>query len=103
MNQKAIFRDGEGYAAGAALASVLFERQRQDAKWGQQDHDPFTYLAILGEEYGELAQAALHLKFGGHAAGNLRIEAVHVAAVALAIVECIDRGIWQWPEEPTNV
>lgn len=80
-----------------ALDDILAERARQDAKWGEQNHDPFTYLAILTEEVGELAQAALHANFGGPAAYGLRTEAVHVAAVALAIVECLDRGLWTWP------
>ena len=82
-----------------ALESVLAERVRQDAKWGEQNHDPFAYLTILTEEVGEFAQAALHTRFGGPAAEGLREEAVHVAAVALAIVECIDRGTWRWPQE----
>lgn len=80
-----------------ALKSVIAERARQDKLWGEQNHDPFTYLAVLVEEVGELAQAALHTKFGGDAAAGLREEAVHVAAVALAIVECLDRGKWAWP------
>lgn len=80
-----------------AVADVLAERWRQDAKWGQQDHDPFTYLAVLTEEVGELAQAALHTKFGGRAAAGLRTEALHTAAVALALLECLDRGLWKWP------
>jgi len=79
-----------------ALQDILAERARQDAKWGEQNHDPFTYLAVLIEEVGELAQAALHRQFGGHAADGLRTEAVHTAAVALAIVECLDRDKWQW-------
>ena len=82
-----------------ALASVLAERERQDAKWGEQNNDPFVYLTVLMEEVGELAQAALHTRFGGHAAAGLREEAVHTAAVALAIVECLDRGKWRWPGE----
>lgn len=81
-----------------ALASVLAERCRQDAKWGEQNHDPFTYLAVLAEEVGELSQAALHARFGGPASAGLRAEAVQVAAVALAIVECLDRGKWRWPK-----
>ena len=80
------------------LRDVLAERGRQDAKWGEQDHDPFTYLTVLIEEVGEFAQAALHARFGGKAAEKLREEAVHSAAVALAIVECIDRGKWKWPD-----
>lgn len=79
-----------------ALEDVVAERARQDAKWGEQNHDPFTYLTVLTEEVGELSQAALHARFGGPAADGLRTEAVHVAAVALAIVECVDRGLWQW-------
>lgn len=79
-----------------ALYDVTVERQRQDAKWGEQNHDPFTYLSILMEEVGELAQAALHARFGGEAAKGMRTEAIHTAAVALAIVECLDRGKWEW-------
>jgi len=82
-----------------ALASILEERRRQDAKWGEQNHDPFCYLTVLGEEYGELCQCALHDRFGGPAAEHMREEAVQVAAVALAIVECLDRGKWRWPVE----
>lgn len=74
------------------LADVAAERARQDAKWGQQDHDAFTYLAILTEEVGEAAQAALHNQFGGKAAGTLEIELIHVAAVAVAAIECIRRN-----------
>jgi NTP pyrophosphatase (non-canonical NTP hydrolase) len=79
-----------------ALESVLHERSKQDDKWGQQDHDPFTYLTILSEEVGEFSQAALHLRFGGPASFKLREEAVQVAAVALALIECLDRNNWTW-------
>jgi NTP pyrophosphatase (non-canonical NTP hydrolase) len=79
-----------------AMESVIEERVRQEKKWGQQDNDPFVYLTVLGEEFGELCQAALHTRFGGKAADKLREEAVHTAAVALAIVECLDRGLWSW-------
>lgn len=86
-------------SVSSALADVLTERTRQDARWGEQNHDPFTYLAILIEEVGELAQAALHSRFGGSAATGLRAEAVQAAAVALAIVESLDRGLWTWPSD----
>jgi NTP pyrophosphatase (non-canonical NTP hydrolase) len=65
------------------------ERTRQFEKWGKQDHDMMTWLAILHEETGELAQACLHNKFGGPAEGNILEEAVQVAAVGLQIVEFI--------------
>ena len=74
-----------------AVADVLAERERQNKKWGEQNHDPITWSAILTEECGEFAQAALHDRFGGHAAAGLREEAIHCAAVAIQIIECIDR------------
>ena len=88
-------------AAAAAVSDIVAERRRQDAKWGEQNHDPFTYLAVLTEEVGELAQAALQCKFGGPHGnrGEMYKEAVQVAAVAMAIVECLIRDKWDWPEQ----
>ena len=85
----------------AALKSILLERTAQDAKWGEQNHNPFVYLAILMEEVGELSQAALQTRFGGEHGGlrHLREEAVQTAAVAMAIVECLDRRKWNWNRE----
>lgn len=87
-----------GFQISEAILSVLDERANQDNKWGEQNHDPFTYLTILVEEVGEFAQCALHTQFGGDKAEGLREEAVQVAAVALAIVECLDRGRWYFPD-----
>ena len=76
----------------AVFEAVALERLRQEMKWGQQNHDPYRWLAILSEEIGEAAQAALHDEFGGRAAGTLRDELVQVAAVAISWIECIDRN-----------
>lgn len=59
------------------------ERDRQNAKWGVQNHDDYRWLAILSEEVGELAEAMLHTEFGGPASGEEQTELVHVAAVAV--------------------
>ncbi len=75
----------------AAVSDVLAERGKQFQKWGEQSHDLPTWLAILSEEQGELAEAVLHEKFGGPEAANLFKEATHVAAVALQIVEFLLR------------
>jgi NTP pyrophosphatase (non-canonical NTP hydrolase) len=75
-----------------AIEDTINERKKQDEMWGEQNHDPITWSAILTEECGEFAQAALHDRFGGHAAEDLRNEAVQVAAVAIAIIECLDRN-----------
>ena len=79
-----------------ALTDILDERNRQVEVWGEQNHNPFIYSAILAEEVGEFCQAALHTRFGGPKGDGLREEAVQLAAVALSIVECLDREKWNW-------
>jgi NTP pyrophosphatase (non-canonical NTP hydrolase) len=76
---------------------VLHERNRQDEKWGEQNHTPEWWLAILMEEVGELSQAVLETHFtnpDGSPHGGLksiRKETMQVCAVALAMLECFDR------------
>jgi NTP pyrophosphatase (non-canonical NTP hydrolase) len=87
----------EGLTRAGALAAVLDERGRQDARWGRQDHEPAVWLAILVEELGELAEATLADRFGnaehGTHSDTVRIEAVQVAAVACAWTEHLDRVV----------
>jgi NTP pyrophosphatase (non-canonical NTP hydrolase) len=82
--------------ARGVCEEVLGERELQDAKWGEQNHDPFTWLAILGEEVGEANKAALEAwTSGGRAPERLaeyRAELVQVAAVAVAMIQSLDRG-----------
>lgn len=73
------------------IIDVSDERLAQDARWGQQNHSDEWWLAILGEEFGEVSQAILHDRFGGKASGTTRKELVQLAAVAMAWIECIDR------------
>lgn len=77
------------------LAEVSLERERQDDRWGEQNHDDFVWGAILGEEVGEAHQAALELEFGDSERPNtnLREELIQAAAVAVAWVEAIDRRV----------
>ena len=67
--------------------AIDLERQQQIVRWGNQHHDDYTWLAILIEEIGESAQAALHDIFGGWAAGNLCHELIQAAAVIVAWLE----------------
>lgn len=81
-----------------SIAAELYaERARQDAKFGPQDHGDFIlWSTVLAEECGEFAKAALHHRFGGPEAANMRSEAIQCAAVAMAIVEHIDAGDMRW-------
>jgi NTP pyrophosphatase (non-canonical NTP hydrolase) len=66
------------------IEEIKQERQRQDGKWGVQNHAPVFWAVILGEEYGEVCKA-----IQDHT--NYREELIQVAAVALAAIECLDR------------
>lgn len=77
-----------------AIKAILNERKQQDKKWGIQNHTPIVWSAVLTEECGEFAEAALRYRFN-HATPTtvrqLREEAIQCAAVALAIIECLER------------
>ncbi len=80
-------------------AAVTAERARQSAKWaaphahGQGDCSSadvplMVKVAVLAEECGEVARAALDGK-----PGELRDELVQVAAVAMVIWESVQAGL----------
>ena len=83
----------------AALCLVDKERNRQDEKWGEQNHPPQFWSGILGEEFGEYCQAVNETVFnngpterekGGF--DNMMKELSHVAAVAVGAMECLLRS-----------
>ena len=97
----------------SALLDVAEERVRQDSKWGEQNHDLTVWMTVLGEEFGETCHASLHYRAAAGRAENVegdtdpdawlakvRKEAIQTAAVAVAIVEFIDRGMQ--PSEATR-
>lgn len=78
-----------------AVKAIGDERDRQDAKWGVQNHDWPTWLAVITEELGETSQEWLKGHFGGEPTGpQLITEMIQVAAVAQAFVECAMRNNW---------
>lgn len=89
----------------SVLYEVGLEREKQTRKWGTQGHGMPVWLAILGEEFGELCQAALRARttnapmneqsaeeMVAHQCSlrDMRVEAIQVAAVAVAMIEAID-------------
>lgn len=73
---------------------VLSERKRQEEKWGQQNHAAAFYYLILAEEVGEVAKEILESpgRPGDDAVNAIRAELIQVAAVAVAMVESLDRN-----------
>ena len=72
-----------------ALTNILGERLRQDKKWGDKPGEwkcsAAIKLAVLAEEFGEVARGLLERN-----AKNVREELVQVAAVALKWLEAYD-------------
>lgn len=84
------------------LADVVSERDRQDQLFGEQNIDPFFSLTVLMEEVGEASNAAIEFKRGNSTSAHLREELVQTAAVAIAAIECLDRGTWVWGVDPNE-
>lgn len=78
------------------VQEVMLERYKQHEKWGPQNHSPAEWLMILGEEVGEANKAALETHFSYKGAtrnfAEYRKELVQVAAVAIAMIESLDRN-----------
>lgn len=80
------------------INEVKKERQKQDAKWGEQNHRPIEWVGILTEEVGEVAKEAVDFHFGDNPTlrlkciKNYRAELIQVAAVAVAMIESLDRN-----------
>lgn len=81
-----------------ALQLVNQERNRQDAKWGEQNHPHQYWTGILGEEFGEYCQAVNETVFDNGAEArkkggydNMMKELTQVAAVAVRAMEALMR------------
>lgn len=80
-----------------AFIDIQDERNRQDEKWGEQNHALPIWHLVLAEEVGEVAEAILEARIAGDYSRerhikDIRQELVQVAAVAVAAIEYIDRG-----------
>ncbi|MGB0428949.1 MAG: hypothetical protein ACPGLV_00650 [Bacteroidia bacterium] len=91
------------------LEEIKQERVRQNQKFGEQNHKPIEWIAILSEEVGEAAKEALdhHFEYpekteSGKQECNTELQAqrlkdyrkelIQVAAVAVQMIECLDRN-----------
>lgn len=74
------------------LLEIQDERVRQEAKWGEQNHEMSDYYTILGEEFGEVGKAICESKLQKIVhTHEIRKELVQLAAVAVAMAEAYDR------------
>lgn len=78
----------EFQATDDVLCQVGMERAEQDARWGEQNHEPLCWLGIMGEEFGELSKELIEPKGRLLDAYN---EAIQLAACAVAFCEYLRR------------
>ena len=69
------------------LNLIKKERERQDKKWGIQNHNIFKWLAILSEEVGEVNKSALENNYQ-----EVISELVQIGAVTVAMIESLERN-----------
>lgn len=73
------------------LYEICLERGRQDLKWGPMRYRKVSLVTmhvVLSEEVGEVAQSILKGPKEGR--DNIRDELIHVASVAMAMLEAYD-------------
>lgn len=75
------------------LEEIHLERQKQDMKWGQQNHEMSDWYVILGEEFGEVGKAIGEYKLQ-HIVPitEYRKELIQTAAVCVAMIQSLDRN-----------
>jgi len=84
---------------GRVMGEVWDERRRQHNKRGERNYEPHVYAVILHEEVGEAAREICDYAFNPESpsaqrdcAIRARAELVQVAAVAVAMIESLDRN-----------
>lgn len=77
------------------LNEIRAERVRQDAKFGEQNHQPIEFMAILAEEIGEANKEIVDAHFGfkpkDKCLEQARVELIQVAAMTFQCAEAISR------------
>ncbi len=77
---------------------VDIERIRQDRKWGEQNHRPSIWFAIMMEEAGELSATIIAGEWKPlmqkRSVTDMEKELIHIVAVAKAMWESGKRNGW---------
>jgi NTP pyrophosphatase (non-canonical NTP hydrolase) len=91
------FQEMEDERQVVIIDQILDERSAQDVKWGEQNHSPVEWISILVEEVGEASKEAIENHHNPNTTNldKYRDEMIQVAAVALAMIECLDRDNWR--------
>jgi NTP pyrophosphatase (non-canonical NTP hydrolase) len=69
------------------IVEITNKFNRNEAKWGEQNHHPERWMNILMEEVGESSQALLK-----NQPTNYREELIQVAAVAIDAINSFDQN-----------
>jgi len=83
---------------------IISERKRQDVVFGEQNHLPIRWIPILAEEVGSAAKQANNFDRTGSEMSlrKYELETIQVAAVAFAMLECLEREKWRKKDEQSK-
>ena len=76
------------------FGDVAAEVLRAEKKFSNWPESPYVALCVLGEEYGELQKAVLHVTEKGADVEDVRSEAVQVAAMAMRFLLGLDEYVY---------
>ncbi len=78
----------------AVLKEISEERKSQYFIYGEQDFTPEMFFTILGEKFGKVSTAIKEWRLEDKEGykKNYREELIQLAAVAVQMVECLDRS-----------
>lgn len=76
------------------IDDVIDERERQDEKWGEQNHFTERWATIIGEEYGEMCEAINEFRFNPtlETEEDIYTETIQTMASCMAMLECMERS-----------
>lgn len=81
------------------IDKIYKELDRQQNKWGEQNHHPYKWLAILIEKIGKASEASLEafpfkekLNTEEYWLNKYREELIQVAAVAISAIDSLERN-----------
>ena len=78
------------------LEEIKSEFKRQDILYGEQNHTPLKWVSILVKQVGSVAEQANKFDDAGKDLNlqKYESEAIQVAAVAIRMLQCLERGKW---------
>lgn len=85
------------------ILNIVAELQRAEQKHPQWPTDIIHAAAVVGEESGELTQAALQYHYENGGMATCQVEAIHVAVTAIRFLKNSKNSSYERPGQKDSV